>query len=219
MRADRAPELAPVSSWRAVGAPGGGFIFDPLLDEAIHAAGADPLEERLRQLAHAASRHVLEAVAEMSDWGGPLPQGRARGVSFVESFGVPAAEVVEVSSEDGAIKIDRVWIAVDVGTILDPINFENHVQGAVVWGLGHAMNSELTYSDGRAIQSNYHDAEGLRMYQTPQIMVKGLENGTKIRGVGEPAVPPTAPALGNAIFALTGQRLRELPFNKHIDFV
>ena len=219
MRAYRAEELAPVSSWRAVGANGCGFIFDTALDEAIHAAGADPLEERIRLMEHDVSRKVLEAVGEMSSWGGALPAGSARGVAFVESFGVPTAEVVQVAMTDIGIKIEKVWVALDVGTVLDPVNFENLVQGGVVYGLGHAINSEITYSDGMAQQSNYHAHEAMRIFQCPDIFVKGLENAPKVRGVGEPPTPPAAPALGNAIFAATGQRIREMPFNKHIDFV
>ncbi|MEM9581311.1 MAG: molybdopterin cofactor-binding domain-containing protein, partial [Pseudomonadota bacterium] len=219
MRAYRAPELAPVSSWRAVGANAAGFFFDTALDEAILVAGADPLEERIRLMGHDVSRKVLEAVGEMSSWGGELSPGKGRGVAFVESFGVPVAEVVEVTSTDAGIRIDKVWIALDVGTVVDPVNFENLVQGGVIFGLGHAMNSEITYSDGIAQQSNYHEHEAMRLYQTPEIVVTGLENGHKIRGVGEPPVPPAAPALGNAIFAATGKRLREMPFNKFVDFV
>lgn len=219
MRAYRAPELAPVSSWRSVGAPGAGFEFDCFLDELIHAAGADPMEERIRLMGHDVSRKVLETVADMSSWGGELGAGKGRGVAFIESFGVPTAEVVEVTDTGQGIRIDKVWVACDVGTIVDPVNFENLVQGGVVFGLGHAMNCEITYSDGMAQQSNYHAHEAMRLYQCPEIFVKGLENGTKIRGIGEPPVPPAAPALSNAIFAATGRRLREMPFNKFIDFV
>ncbi|MCP4182870.1 MAG: xanthine dehydrogenase family protein molybdopterin-binding subunit [Hyphomicrobiales bacterium] len=219
MRAYRAPELAPVSSWRAVGAPGAGFEFDCMLDELIHAAGADPIEERIRLMDHDVSRKVLETVAEMSSWGAELAKGSGRGVAFVESFGVPVAEVVEVTKMENGIKIDKVWVACDVGKIIDPVNFENLVQGGVIFGLGHAMNCEITYSDGMANQSNYHAHEGLRLYQCPHIEVRGLENGDKIRGIGEPPVPPAAPALANAIFAATNLRIREMPFNKHIDFV
>lgn len=219
MRGFRAPELAPTSSWRAVGAPGAGFIFDTLLDELIHEAGADPMEERLRLIDHDASRKVLETAAELSNWGSDLGPNRGRGVAFIESFGVPVAEVVEVTNTERGIKIDKVYAVCDVGTVIDPINFENLVQGGVVFGLGHAINCEITYSDGMAQQSNYHAHEAMRLYQCPEIIVRGLENGTKIRGMGEPPVPPAAPALGNAIFAATGQRIREMPFINHIDFV
>ena len=219
MRAYRAAELAPVSSWRSVGAPGAGFEFDCFLDELIHQAGADPMEERIRLMGHDVSRKVLEEVAKMSSWGGELAPNQGRGVAFVESFGVPTAEVVQVTDTDDGIKIDKVWVACDVGRVIDPVNFENLVQGGVIFGLGHAMNCEITYSDGMAEQSNYHEHEGMRLYQCPEIIVKGLENGEKVRGIGEPPVPPAAPALANAIFAATGNRIREMPFNKFVDFV
>jgi isoquinoline 1-oxidoreductase beta subunit len=219
MRGYRVPELAPVSSWRAVGANGAGFFFDSFLDELIHAAGADPMQERIRLMDHDASRKVLETVAEMSSWGSEAATGSGKGVAFVESFGVPTAAVVEVTQTDGGIRIKHVWLTCDVGTVVDPLNFENLVQGGVVWGLGHAINCEITYADGMAQQTNYHAHEAMRMHQCPVIEVKGLENGHKIRGVGEPPVPVTAPALANAIFAATGQRIRELPLNRHIDFV
>jgi isoquinoline 1-oxidoreductase beta subunit len=219
VRAFRAEGLAPTSSWRAVGAPGAGFIFDTFLDELIHAAGADPMAERIRLMDHDVSRRVLETAAEVSDWGAPLAENQGKGVAFVESFGVPVAEVVQVTNTDNGIRIDKVWAVCDVGTIVDPVNFENLVQGGVVFGLGHAMNCEITYSDGRAQQENYYDHEAMRLPQCPEIVVVGLENGTKIRGLGEPPVPPAAPALGNAIFAATGVRLRSLPFRGGVDFV
>lgn len=218
MRAYRVPELAPTSSWRSVGASSQGFFADCFLDELIHAAGADPLEERLRLMNRAESRKVLEAVAEMSGWGTNPGPNRGRGVAFIDSFGVPTAEVVEVTNTADGITIDKVFVAVDVGTIVDPVNFDNQVKGAVVWGLGHAMNCEITYSDGMAQQSNFHAHQGMRMHQCPEIHVRGLELATTIRGVGEPPVPPAAPALANAIFAATGQRVREMPFNKFVKF-
>ncbi len=215
----RAPELAPISSWRSVGASTNGFFHDVFLDELIHAAGADPMEERLRLCWHDASRKTLEAVAEMSNWGTGLPPNKGRGVAFCMSFGVPTAEVIEVTNTDNGISIDKVWVAADVGRVIDPINFENMVQGGIVWALGHAINSEITYSDGMIEQQNYYDFEGMRMFQTPEIMVRGLENADQVRGMGEPMVPPAAAALSNAIFAATGQRIREMPMNKLIDFV
>ena len=219
VKAYKVPELAPTSSWRSVGASTAGFFAECSLDELIHAGGGDPMEERLRLMNDDVSRKVLEAVAEMSNWGSELGPERGRGVAFVTSFGVPVAEVVEVTMTDDGIKIDKVYVAADVGKVIDPINFEGHVKGGVIWGLGHAMNCEITYSDGMAEQTNYHAHEAMRLYQCPEIEVRGLENAASVRGIGEPPVPPAPPALGNAIFAATGKRIREMPFNKHIDFV
>jgi len=215
----RVPELAPVSSWRSVGASSAGFFGESFFDELCREAGIDPLEERLRLCNDPVARKVLEAVGEMSNWGSPLGAGRGRGLALVNSFGVPVAEVVEVTQTDLGLKIDKVFVAADVGRIVDPVNFDNHVKGGVVWALGHAMNSEITYKDGIAEQTNYHAHEGMRFHQCPEIFVKGLETAEKIRGIGEPTVPPAAPALANAIFDATGQRLREMPFHKFIDFV
>lgn len=214
----RAPPLAPLSSWRSVGASTNAFFHEGFLDELIHAAGADPLEERLRLMWHEPSRKVLEAVAEMSDWGRDPGPGRGRGVAFSMSFGVPVAEVVEVLDSDAGIRIERVWVAAEVGRVVDPTNFENLVQGGVIWGLGHAMTGEITFADGRMEQSNFPDFPGMRFDQCPRIEVRGLENSSAVRGIGEPPVPPAAPALANAIFAATGRRIREMPFRKFIDF-
>jgi isoquinoline 1-oxidoreductase beta subunit len=215
----RAKGLAPISSWRSVGASSNGFFHDSFLDELIHAAGADPLEERLRLCNHAPSRKILEAVGEMSDWGAPLGENQGRGVAYCLSFGVPCAEVIEVTQTDDGVRLDRAFVAAEVGRVLDPVNFENQVQGGLIWGLGHAMMGEITFAEGRTEQENFDTYPFLRQYQCPDITVRGLENGESIRGVGEPPVPPAAPALANAIFAATGNRLREMPFNKHVDFI
>lgn len=216
----RAPDMVPVSSWRSVGASGNGFFHDSFLDELIHAAGADPLDERIRLCLHDQSRKVLEEVGELSGWDGPsMGENRGRGVGFCMSFGVPTAEVIEVTMTDAGIRLDKAYVVADVGRVLDPTNIEAQLFGGLIYGLSHAINSELTYENYTPQQNNYHAYEGLRLYQTPEVEVKVLENSSRIRGVGEPGLPPAAPALGNAIFAATGQRIRELPFNKHIDFV
>ncbi len=216
----RAPMLAPISSWRSVGASSNGFFHDCALDEVIHAAGADPMEERLRLTWDDNSRAVLEAVAEMSGWDGPsLGPDRGRGVAFCLSFGVPCAEVIEVTNTDRGIRIDKVFVAANVGRIVDPINLEHQMSGGVIWGLGHAISAEITHSAGMTDQVNYDGFQAMRFDQVPQIEVRGLELGAHVRGIGEPPVPPAAPALANAIFAATGQRIREMPFSKHIDFV
>ena len=215
----RVPPMVPISSWRSVGASGNGFLHESFMDELCHAAGVDPLEERLRLCLHAPSRKVLEAVGEMSGWGGDLGPGRGRGIAFTLAFGVPTAQVCEVAQTDKGIRIEKVFVAAEVGRVLDPVNFEAQLAGGVIWGLGHAMNCEITYQDGAAQQDNYHAFEGMRLYQTPLIEVRGLENDDTIRGIGEPGVPPAAPALGNAIFAATGKRIRSLPFSKEVDFL
>ncbi len=215
----RAPATVPVSSWRSVGASGNAFMHECALDELLHAAGADALTERLRLCNHESSRRVLQAVGEMAGWGTPLPKGRGCGLAFTLAFGVPVAQVVEVTATEQGIRIDKVFVACDVGPVLDPVNLQAQLQGGVIWGLGHAINCELTYADGMPQQTNYHAYEGLRLYQTPPIMVKTVQGSGVIRGIGEPGVPPAAPALANAIFAATGQRIRELPLNKHISFV
>jgi len=214
------PNLAPTSSWRAVGASYGGFLIETFVDELIHAAGADPVEERLRLIDDPTSAKVLEACATMANWSGPSRgNNRFAGVALVHSFGVPVAEIVELEATEEGIKLHDVWVVADPGTVVDPVNIENLIQGGVIWGLGHAMNSEITYSDGMAQQANYYDAEGMRLYQCPAIHVQTLQNNPNIRGIGEPPTPPAFPALGNAIFAATGERLREMPFFKFVDFV
>ena len=214
----RAPLMLPVSSWRSVGASQNGFFHESILDELAHAAGKDPLSFRLDMLTDEVSRGVLEAVAEMSDWGSPLPQGRGKGLAFVLSFGVPTAEVVEVVDTPNGIRIINAWAAVDVGTALDPRNLEAQVQSGINFGLSAAMMNEVTIRDGEIEQTNFHNYNVLRLNEAPNIEVRVLENGPRIRGIGEPGTPPAAPALGNAIFAATGRRLREMPFNRAVNF-
>jgi isoquinoline 1-oxidoreductase beta subunit len=214
----RASELLPISFWRSVGASQNGFFHESAIDEIAAASGSDPLQMRISIMNDDSSRKVLEAVAEMSGWGSELPSNVARGVAFVMSFGVPVAEVVEVENTAQGIRIRKVFAAVDVGIALDPRNIEAQVQSGIIFGLAAAIKGEITVADGVVEQSNFHNYDAIRMSQAPAIEVTILENGDKIRGIGEPGTPPAAPALANAIFALTGSRYRELPLNKFVKF-
>ena len=213
----RAPAMVPVGSWRSVGASQNAFFHETAMDELALAAGVDPVAFRLAMIDHEPSRAVIEAVAEMSGWGSPAP-GRAKGFAFCLSFGVPSAQVIEVEDSAAGLRMTGAWAAVDVGTALDPRNIEAQVQGAMIYGLSAAMRGEITFADGQAEQQNFWDYEPLRLSQCPPIAVRVLENLGHIRGIGEPGTPPAAPALGNAIFALTGQRLRDLPFARTVTF-
>lgn len=215
----RTPKAFPVSSWRSVGASQNGFFHESMIDEMAHTKGLDPMQMRIDMMTHEPSRKVLEAVKEMSSWGAPLPEGHGRGVAFVLSFGVPTAQVIEVADTDKGIKILQAWAAVDVGTALDPRNIEAQVFGGMNFGLAAAMMGEITVENGEVQQSNFHNYNSIRINQAPAVEVKVLENGKKIRGIGEPGLPPAAPALANAIFAATGKRIRELPMNKQVKFV
>ena len=214
----KAPEALPVSSWRSVGASQNAFFHESMLDEIAHAKQLDPMQLRLSLVDHEPSRNVLLAVKEMSNWGHTLPAGHFHGLAFCMSFGVPVAEVIEVKLEDDKVKLIKVFAAVDVGIALDPRNIEAQVTSGINFGLAAAMTGEITVNDGQIEQTNFHNYTSLRINQAPDIEVKILENGTKIRGIGEPGTPPIAPALTNAIFAATGKRIRKLPINKVINF-
>ena len=213
----RAPDGVPVGFWRSVGASQNAFFQESAVDELAHLAGVDPMLFRMRQMNHTPSIKVMEAVAEMSNWGTPK-SGRARGVAFAMAFGVPVAEVIEIEPSDAGIRLTGAWIAADVGVALDPRNIEAQLSGAMIYGLSAAMNGEITFTDGKVDQQNFWDYEPLRLHQCPPISVRVLENGGKIRGVGEPGTPPAAPALANAIFALTGDRYRRLPLKSVVKF-
>lgn len=214
-----APPLVPVGSWRSPGACSNSFFHESFLSELIHAAGADPLAERLRLIDHEDSRRVLEAVGEMCSWAGAdIGPGRGRGIAFAYTHGVPVAEVIDVTMTDSGLRIDEVWIAADCGTVFDPVNAEAQLTGAAIFGLGHAMNCELTYANHAVQQTNFDAYQGMRISQAPRFHTRLLGRAAKVRGLGEPATAPAAPALADAIFAATGKRLREMPFSKAIEF-
>jgi isoquinoline 1-oxidoreductase beta subunit len=213
----RAPMGPPVGSWRSVGASQNAFFHETAIDELAHLAGVDPVAFRLAHITDEPSRKVIETVAAMANWGTPVA-GRAQGIAFCLSFGVPCAEVIEVSETPEGLRMTGAWAAVDVGRALDPGNIVAQVQGAMVYGLSAALQGAITFADGMAEQQNFWDYAPLRLPQCPPIAVQVLELQRNIRGVGEPGLPPAAPALGNAIFALTGQRLRSLPFAQAVSF-
>ena len=209
----------PVGAWRSVGSSQNAFFIETTLDELAAKVGLDPVEMRVQMMSHAPSRKVVEAVAEMSNWGEKLPAGHGRSIAFSLSFGVPAAGVVEVAATDNGIHILKVWAAADVGVALDPGILEAQMISGANFGLSAAMMSEVTLDEGEVEQTNFHDYDALRINQVPAIKVRILQNAERIRGIGEPGTPPAAPARGNAIFAATGTRLREMPFGKFVEFV
>ncbi len=211
----------PLGFWRSVGNSVNAFMHDSFLDELAHAAGADPLEFRLDMMRneHAPSAAVLEAVRDMSGWTGKTEAGIGRGVAFAHSFGTPVAQVIEVIDEDGSIRMNRAWIAADLGTVLDPGNLEAQLYGGMIYGLSAAAFGEITFADGRVEQENFPDYDALRIHNAPVTEVRVLESGGHIGGAGEPGTPPSMSALTNAIFDLTGERARTLPLMHEFDLL
>ena len=168
--------------------------------------------------AYPAAVKVVEKVAEMAKWGEALPAGKAKGLAFTLSFGSWVGEIVQVADTPAGIRIEKVWIAADVGTALDPGIIEAQLISAAIYGLSAAMGQEITFADGMVEQSNFHDYDAMRIFQCPVFEVAILENFHKMGGVGEIGTPPAAPALANAVFALTGKRIRTLPLSKEVAF-
>ncbi|WP_255323021.1 xanthine dehydrogenase family protein molybdopterin-binding subunit [Lysobacter sp. K5869] len=207
----------PVLWWRSVGHSYNGFIMESLIDEAAHAAKQDPVAYR-RALLREHPRHlgVLELAAEKAGWGTPLPRGRARGVAVHESFGSYIAQVAEVSLETAPgggkrIRVHRFVCAIDCGLAVNPDGVRAQMESGINFGLGAALYSELTFKDGRVRESNFHDYRVLRLDEAPAIEVHIVASAEKMGGAGEPGTAPVAAAVANAVFALSAQRLRELP--------
>ena len=210
----------PSGFWRAVGASYNGFFHECFLDELAHAGRRDPMDMRLAMTesqfpqAHA----VLKKLRATSRWDQAMPKNKARGLAMTLSFGSYVAQVVEVEQTDAGIRVSKVYCVADVGLALDPGNIEAQLQSGIIFGLTAAMMGEITFSNGRVQQSNFHDYPALRMAQSPAIEVGILEGGGGVQGIGEPGVPPAKAALANAIFALTGKRIRAYPLQKHVKF-
>ncbi len=203
----------PVGFWRSVNNSFNAFAVESFIDELAHAAEKDPYLYR-RSMLRKSPRHlrVLELAAAKAGWGTPLPAHRARGIAVWKSFDSYVAQVAEVSiNGDGAIRVHRVVCAFDCGPVVNPLTVEAQAQSAIVFGLTAALFGEITIAGGRVQQSNFHDYRMLRMREMPVVEVHIVQTTDPQGGVGEPGTPPIAPAVCNALFALTGKRIRSLP--------
>ncbi len=199
----------PLGNWRSVGHSQNAFFKESFVDEMASAAGKDPVEfRRTMLLEHPRHTAVLNAAVAKA---GKAPEGRAHGVALHQSFGTIVAQVAEVSVQDKQIRVHRVVCAIDCGIAVNPNIIAQQVESAVVYGLSAALGGEITIKDGKVVQSNFADYPVLRMNEVPLVETVIMLSTEPPEGVGEPATPPIAPAVANAVFALTGQRLRSLP--------
>lgn len=202
----------PVGFWRSVGHSHNAFFSECFLDEVAHVLGQDPVMLR-RSLLAGTPRYleVLSRAAQKAAWGSPLPAGRARGVALHESFGSIVAQVAEVSLVAGVPRVHRVVSAIDCGTVVNPAIVAQQMESAVVFALTAALYGRIDIRDGAVQQSNFNNYRMLRLSETPRVETEIIRSERAPGGVGEPGVPPLAPAVCNALFALTGQRVRSLP--------
>src|SRR5437773_7716358 len=206
----------PRGPWRSVGVSHNGFVTECFLDEVAAAAGRDPFELR-RELLRDKARHrrTLELAADKAGWGTPLPAGRGRGIALAEWGPTVCAEVAEVSVDpSGTVRVHRVTCAVDCGPAVNLGQIEAQMQGGIVFGLTAALYGEITIERGRVVQGNFDTYRMVRMPEAPVVEVYVVPSTDAQGGTGEPGVPPIAPAVCNAIFALTGRRVRKLPIGK-----
>ncbi|MBL7761085.1 MAG: xanthine dehydrogenase family protein molybdopterin-binding subunit [Sediminibacterium sp.] len=205
----------PLAAWRAVTSTTLAFSHECFIDEMAVAAKKDPMAFRLSMLTKESdTKNVLNKLKEVSNWDKPLPAGWGRGVAQYEFFAGLGGFVVEVSKKGTGVKIEKVYAVIDLGTVVNPDNTKAQVEGAAVMALTAAIKGGISFDKGRTVQSNYHNNPLVRINEMPKVEVHILANGgPTIKGVGEPGLPPFAPALCNAIYAATGKRIRRLPFD------
>jgi isoquinoline 1-oxidoreductase beta subunit len=203
----------PVLWWRSVGHSHTAFVMESFLDDLAHKAGKDPCQYRQTLLAkHPRHLNVLKTAAEKAGWGKPLPKGRAIGIAVHESFGSFVAQVAEISlGKTGVIKVHRVVCAVDCGRIVNPDIIKAQMESGIIFGLSAALYGAITLKSGRVEQGNFDTYPLVRLSAAPKIEVHIVASNEAPGGVGEPGVPPIAPAVANALFALSGARIRTLP--------
>lgn len=211
----RADFHIPLAAWRSVISATTAFAHECFIDELAYKAGKDPLDFRLSLLSKPSdAKKVLLKLREFSNWDKPLPKGKGRGIAQWEFFAGHCAQVVEVTYVNGkTIKVDKVYAVIDLGEVVNPDNVKNQVEGSIVMALGAAIKPPITVVNGKVQQHNFYDSPILRINEVPAVEVLVLADGGKVKGVGEPGVPPFAPALANAIFAATGKRIRKMPFD------
>lgn len=203
-----------VSPWRSVQTAPNAFITESFIDELAHATGRDPLEFRLSLLKNnKRQKRLLEAVAEKAGWGKPVPKGQGRGLAQHHCFGTSSAQVVDLSvnTKTGAIKVHRVVAALDCGPAVAPFNIQTQIEGAITMAISTALKEEIQIANGGVISNNFDSYNVIRMDEVPDIEVHILKSKERIGGIGEPGVPPTAPAMANAVFNATGARIRRIP--------
>lgn len=206
----------PVLWWRSVGHTHTGFVVESFIDELAHAAGKDPYQYRRALLArHPRHLGVLDLAAQKAHWGGPLTPGRARGIAVHASFGSWCAQVAEVSLQEQRIRVHRVVCAIDCGRAINPETIRAQMEGGIVFGLSAALYGQITLKNGRVQQSNFHDYPVLRIDAMPEVEVHIVPSTEPPSGIGEPGTPLMAAAVCNALFALTGRRIRSLPLTQH----
>jgi isoquinoline 1-oxidoreductase beta subunit len=210
------PTPVPLGVWRAINYTQNAFYKECFIDEMAHAAGVDPYLYRRKLLTNSPRNlAVLDAAAERADWNSPPAPGVFRGIALNEACGSYCAQVVEASVTNGRVRVHRIVAAIDPGHLVNPLSVEMQVQGAIVYALTAALYGEITIKNGAAEQTNFDTYEMLRLAEAPQVETVIVPSGGFWGGVGEPPVPPLAPALCNAIFAATGKRVRSLPLKNH----